>query len=125
MHTSPSVWVKYRMTSDPGAVDPALAGRKVSTIIWTTTPWTLPASMAVALHPKLEYVALEHEGEIYIVADALEKQTIEKCNLKGAHEIARFPGSKLERATFAHPFLDRTILGVLAEYVTTDQGTGA
>jgi isoleucyl-tRNA synthetase len=125
MHTSPSVWVKYRMTSDPGAVDPALEGRKVSTIIWTTTPWTLPASMAVAFHPKLEYVALEHEGEIYIVADALAKQTIEKCNLKGAHEIVRFPGNKLERVTFAHPFLDRTILGVLAEYVTTDQGTGA
>jgi isoleucyl-tRNA synthetase len=125
MHTSPSVWVKYRMTSKPEAIDPALAGHKASTIIWTTTPWTLPASMAVAFHPKLEYVALEHQDELYIVAGALAKQTIEKCNLNGAREVARFPGSKLEHATFAHPFLERKILGVLAEYVTTDQGTGA
>ncbi len=125
MHTSPSVWVKYPLTSDPGAIDPALAGKKVSTIIWTTTPWTLPASMAVAFHPKLEYVALEHQGELYIVAAALAQQTIEKCNLAGAREVARFAGNKLEHATFAHPFLERKILGVLAEYVTTDQGTGA
>jgi isoleucyl-tRNA synthetase len=125
MHTSPSVWVKYRMTSDPRTVDSRLAGKSVNTIIWTTTPWTLPASMAVAFHPKLEYVALEHQGAVYIVADALAKLTIEKCNLTGAVEVARFAGSKLEHATFAHPFLERTILGVLAEYVTTDQGTGA
>jgi isoleucyl-tRNA synthetase len=123
--TSPSIWVRYRLTSDPANISPALAGRKVSTIIWTTTPWTLPASMAVAFHPALEYVALEHNGEVYIIADALAKATIEACKLTGASVIARFPGSKLEYATFAHPFLDRQILGVLAEYVTTDQGTGA
>jgi len=124
-HTSPSVWVKYRLTSDPAKIDPALAGKKVSTIIWTTTPWTLPASMAVAFHPDLEYVALEHKGEVYIVAEALAKATIDVCNLNGASLVARFPGRQLEYATFAHPFLDRSILGVLANYVTTDQGTGA
>jgi isoleucyl-tRNA synthetase len=125
MHTSPSVWVKYRLTSDPAKIDPALAGKNVSTIIWTTTPWTLPASMAVAFHPSLDYVALEHQGEVFIVAEALAQQTVKDTSLTGASEIARFPGSKLEYATFAHPFLDRQILGVLAEYVTTDQGTGA
>ncbi|HEX4606125.1 MAG TPA: isoleucine--tRNA ligase [Candidatus Angelobacter sp.] len=124
-HTSPSVWVKYRLTSDPAKIDPALAGKKVSTIIWTTTPWTLPASMAVAFHPDLEYVALEHNGELYMVAEALAKATIESCKLEGAAVSARFPGRQLEYATFAHPFLDRSILGVLANYVTTDQGTGA
>ena len=125
MHTSPSVWVKYRMTSDPAKIDAKLAGKKANTIIWTTTPWTLPASMAVAFHPELEYVALEHNGECYIVADALAKATVEKCGLTGASEAARFPGSRLEHATFAHPFLERSVLGVLATYVTTDQGTGA
>jgi isoleucyl-tRNA synthetase len=125
MHTSPSVWVKYRLTSDPAKIDPSLAGKQVSTIIWTTTPWTLPASMAVAFHPELEYVALEHQGQAYIVAEALAQQTIKDTGLGGAHEVARFSGSKLEYATFAHPFLDRQILGVLADYVTTDQGTGA
>ncbi len=124
-HTSPSVWVKYQLTSDPAKIDPALAGKQVSTIIWTTTPWTLPASMAVAFHPDLEYVALEHNGEVYIVADALAKATIEAGKLQGASTIARFPGRQLEYTTFAHPFLDRQILGVLANYVTTDQGTGA
>src|SRR5262245_47232105 len=125
MDTSPSIWVKYRLTSDPSKIDARLAGKKVSTIIWTTTPWTLPASMAVAFHPKLDYVALEHAGEVFLVADALAKATIESCHLTGAAEIARFSGTKMEYATFAHPFLDRQVLGVLGEYVTTDQGTGA
>jgi isoleucyl-tRNA synthetase len=124
-HTSPSVWVKYRLTSDAAKIDPRLAGKPVSTIIWTTTPWTLPASMAVAFHPALEYVALEHQGEVYIVAAALAEPTIAASKMAGAAEIARFSGSRLEYATFAHPFLDQQILGVLAEYVTTDQGTGA
>src|SRR5437879_11409187 len=57
-HTSSTVWVKYALIDDPAKIDAALAGKKVSTIIWTTTPWTLPASMAVAFHPDDEYVAL-------------------------------------------------------------------
>ena len=65
MHTSPSVYVRYRLTSAPEALDPALAGREVYTIIWTTTPWTLPASMAVAFHPDFEYVALAANPEAY------------------------------------------------------------
>jgi isoleucyl-tRNA synthetase len=124
-HTSPSVWVRYRLTSDPAKIDPKLAGKNVSTIIWTTTPWTLPASMAVAFHPDLEYVALESGDEVYVVADALANATKEATRLHHAHKIAHFPGRKLEFAIFAHPFLDRQILGVLADYVTTDQGTGA
>ena len=125
MHTSPSIYVRYKLTSDPAAIDPALARKSVNTIIWTTTPWTLPASLAVAFHPALDYVALEHAGDVYIVAEALADATREACNLTGAKEIARFKGTKLDRVTFQHPFLDRTILGVNADYVTTDQGTGA
>ncbi len=124
-HTSPSVWVKYALTSDPAKIHASLAGKKVNTIIWTTTPWTLPASMAVAFHPELEYAALDHAGQVYIVAAPLAQATMEKTGLGGAKELARLPGRVLERATFAHPFLERSILGVLADYVTTDQGTGA
>ena len=123
-HVSPSIWVKYRMTSDPAKLDAALAGRKVSTIIWTTTPWTLPASMAVAFHPEEEYVALESGGELYIVADKLAQITAEKCGLQ-RNPVARFPGRMLEHTTYAHPFLERQILGVLAEYVHMEEGTGA
>src|ERR1700749_2394873 len=124
-HTSPSVWVKYALTSDPAQLDPALAGKKVSTIIWTTTPWTLPASLAVAFHPEEEDVALEHGDDVFIIAQKLAEATQQATNLTGATPIARFPGVKLDRATFKHPFLDRQILGVLADYVTMDQGTGA
>jgi isoleucyl-tRNA synthetase len=126
MHSSPSVWVRYALTSDPGKIDAALAGKKnVATIIWTTTPWTLPASMAVTFAPDAEYVALDTGEWTYIVAKALAPQTMEKCNLGQPTEVASFLGAKLEHATFAHPFLDRQILGVLGDYVTMDTGTGA
>ncbi|MGA8874484.1 MAG: isoleucine--tRNA ligase, partial [Candidatus Korobacteraceae bacterium] len=125
MHTSPSIWVRYALTSDPAKIDASLAGKKAATIIWTTTPWTLPASMAVTFAADAEYVALDTGEWVYIVAKALAQQTIEKCNLGEAKEIASFPGAKLEYATFAHPFLDRSILGVLGDYVTLDTGTGA
>jgi len=125
-HTSPSIYVRYRLTSDPAAIAPPLAGRQVSTIIWTTTPWTLPASLAVAFHPDFEYVALETEsGEVYIVAAALAEQVAAACKLGPTKELARFKGTVLDRVTFQHPFLDRSILGVLATYVTADAGTGA
>jgi len=128
-HTSPSIYVRYRLTSDPAAIDPALAGREVATIIWTTTPWTLPASLAVAFHPDFDYVALEAGEEanrtVYIVAAELAAQVAAACRLSPVRELARFKGSALDRATFKHPFLERTILGVLASYVTADTGTGA
>src|SRR5437868_1401861 len=123
-HTSSTVWVKYRLIDDPSAIDPGLAGKKVSTIIWTTTPWTLPASMAVAFHPDEEYVALESDGEVYIVASKLAQEVPSRCNLANPEPLAHFPGRRLERLNFQHPFLDRKVLGVLADYVTMDTGTG-
>jgi isoleucyl-tRNA synthetase len=143
MHTSPSVYVRYRLTSDPAAIDPALAGRDVYTIIWTTTPWTLPASLAVAFHPDFEYVALEAtqalgapgltsetwdstpQNPVYIVAAELAAAVGEATNLGPVKELARFKGAVLDHVTFQHPFLERSILGVLATYVTADTGTGA
>ncbi len=123
-HVSPAVYVKYSLLDDPASIDAALAGKKVSTIIWTTTPWTLPASMAVAFHPDEDYVALESGGEVYIVASKLAADVAAKCNLADPRELAHFPGRKMERLNFQHPFLDRKILGVLADYVTMDTGTG-
>jgi isoleucyl-tRNA synthetase len=151
-HTSPSIYVRYRMTSDPATIDPALKGKQVSTIIWTTTPWTLPASLAVAFHPDFEYVALQvkptpnepqtlrapsiprsstewvgdqEPGSVYIVAAELAADVAAACNLGATTELARLKGSQLDRVTFQHPFLERGVLGVLATYVTADQGTGA
>jgi isoleucyl-tRNA synthetase len=153
MHTSPSVYVRYKLTSDAAAIDPALAGREVYTIIWTTTPWTLPASLAVAFHPGFDYVALESLGApgpdsrtwesagapgldsetgdskssapVYIVAAELAEAVADACQLGETAELARFKGGVLDRTTFQHPFLNRSVLGVNATYVTADTGTGA
>jgi isoleucyl-tRNA synthetase len=128
-HTSPSIYVRYRLVSDPAAIDPALTGKEVSTIIWTTTPWTLPASLAVAFHPDFEYVALRAadgaDAPVYIVAAELAASVAAACKLVATTELARFKGSVLEGVRFQHPFLDRTVPGVLATYVTADTGTGA
>jgi len=126
-HTSPSIYVRYQLTSEAAAIDVALTGKQVSTIIWTTTPWTLPASLAVAFHPDFDYVALAAEGteEVYIVAAELAGAVTQACKLGATTELARFKGAVLDGVTFQHPFLDRSILGVLATYVTSDQGTGA
>jgi len=139
-HTSPSIYVRYALTSDPAAIHPALAssalaGERVYTIIWTTTPWTIPASQAVAFNPKLEYVAIACAGGVYIIAETLLSSVVVNCRLMSgknpaepaskADVVATFPGKRLERVTFRHPFLERSILGVLADYVTAEQGTGA
>ena len=131
-HTSPSIFVKYALKSDPAAILPGLASYagRISTIIWTTTPWTLPASMAVAFHPRADYqVVLDNDsGQVYILAAELAPAVLARLALgaKAGHAVvATIGGSQLEQAVFAHPFLDRDILGVLADYVTMDQGTGA
>ena len=132
-HTSPTVWVRYRLQSEPREIDPQLAearihgNKPVFTIIWTTTPWTLPASLAVAFHPHEEYVALETNDAIYIVAEKLSKDVASKCGFPSAPIIARFPGRVMEHTWFYHPFLPwerRRVLGVVADYVTMDTGTG-
>ncbi|HEX6897986.1 MAG TPA: isoleucine--tRNA ligase, partial [Bryobacteraceae bacterium] len=106
-------------------IDPALAGRKVYGLIWTTTPWTIPANVAIAYHPKFEYVAVDVGGNVYIVAVELLKTTAEKVGWKDTKAVAGFNGSALEGAIFRHPFLERDSLGILAEHVTLEQGTGA
>ena len=126
--TTPAVWVKYALKRDPADLDPALAGKKVFAVIWTTTPWTLPASKAVAFNPDEEYVAVlsNSSDEVYIYAEKLGGDVQAKTQLgkEGFAVLAAFPGSKFEYVNFAHPFLDRDIVGVLADYVTMDTGTG-
>src|SRR5262249_44594257 len=124
-HSSPSIWVRFRMTSEPGRVDPALGGAPVWGLIWTTTPWTIPANMAIAFHPKLTYVAVEVQGDCYLVAKDLPAATAEACLWTAPRVIADFPGEKLDGSVFQHPFLERDSLGILGDHVTLEQGTGA
>jgi isoleucyl-tRNA synthetase len=124
-HASPSVWVRFALTSEAGKIAPALSGRRVWGLIWTTTPWTLPANMAIAFHPKFDYVAVEHREDVYLVARDLLKATAEKCGWPDPKVVASFSGTVLEGLVFQHPFVERESVGVLAGYVTLDQGTGA
>ena len=118
-HTSPSVYVKFPMRSDPAQIDPALAGRKVFVLIWTTTPWTLPANLGIAVHPDFDYSAFEHGDEVYIVASELVEAVAAKCGLGASpNVVARFSGSKLDRLEAGHPWIDRPSLLMIGEHVT-------
>jgi isoleucyl-tRNA synthetase len=117
-HTSPSVYVKFPLKSDPALIDPALAGKKVFALIWTTTPWTLPANLGIAVHPDFDYVAVESGGDVYIVAAELLEVVAKQCNLVDPKVLARFAGSKLDRLEAGHPWIDRTSLFMVGEHVT-------
>ncbi len=124
-HRSRSIYVKYPLLSDPAKLDPALAGRKVSVIIWTTTPWTLPASMAVAFHPEFEYLAVtDGSGEAFLLESRRYEPTLHETGLKATTVLVRLPGKLLDRIEMQHPFLERKVLGALADYVTAEDGTG-
>ncbi len=124
-HRSRSIYVKYPLLSDPAKLDPALGDRKVSAIIWTTTPWTLPASMAVAFHPEFEYVVVgDGSGEAYLLESRRYEPTRQETGIKAPTVLARLAGKRLERIEMQHPFLDRKVVGVLANYVTAEDGTG-
>jgi len=122
-HKSPSIFVKFALKDDLGAVIPELAGKKASVVIWTTTPWTLPANLAVALHPELEYVGLEVNGEVLIVADGLKESFLSQIGAE-AKVVAKFSSKLLERRLARHPFLDQDSVILLGEHVTLDAGTG-
>lgn len=129
-HRSPSIYVKFRMISPPegekeiGDRFPNLKGRPVYVIIWTTTPWTIPANLAIALHPDFTYVAVEVGKEIYILAEGLLEQAMGKFGIRKYQILEKFPGEKLEGFKCKHPLYDRESLLILAPYVTLDVGTG-
>jgi isoleucyl-tRNA synthetase len=123
-HRSPSVYVRFKMVSEIGKVLQALQGKAVYVIIWTTTPWTIPANLAIALHPDFTYVAAEVNGDVYLLAEALLETVMEKCGFKNYQILEKFPGKVLEGLKCRHPFLDRDSLILLAPYVTLDAGTG-
>jgi isoleucyl-tRNA synthetase len=122
--TSPSIYVKFPVASDLSGIAPALAGRSVSVIIWTTTPWTLPANLAIAFHPEHDYAAWESGGEVYVTAHRLMPIVAEICGLQDPRVLAVFPGKSLERLKASHPFIVRDSLFVLADYVSLEDGTG-
>ncbi len=128
-HVSPSIYVEfpYGGAGDTPLAErvPALAGRNPSVLIWTTTPWTIPSNLAVALHPDFDYGAYESDGTVVIVAESLAVQVGQAMGRPLGAPLARFKGRVLEGVRFRHPLYDRESVVVLADYVTLEQGTGA
>ncbi len=128
-HTSPSIYVEFPLAAD-GAADlgarvPELAGRDVSVLIWTTTPWTIPSNLAIAFHPELDYAAFNVDGRAVIVAEALAPAVTQEVGRAFDRPIVRIKGEQLEGVRFRHPLYERDSVGVLGDYVTLEAGTGA
>jgi isoleucyl-tRNA synthetase len=121
-HRTPAIFVKFPLVT-PSPAAQALQGRPVSLVIWTTTPWTLPANLAIAAHPDFAYVALDVGGEILVVAADLAGGALDLWGLKGK-EILKLTGREWESAVCRHPWLDRDSQVIVADYVTLTAGTG-
>jgi isoleucyl-tRNA synthetase len=139
-HSSPSIYVEFPLApesaSELASRVPALANRKVTVLIWTTTPWTIPSNLAIAFHPDVDYAAYEvaggsgdggspADGAVVIMAEALASRVAEAAGRAIGAPVARLKGTVLEHLRFRHPLYARDSLGVLADYVTLDAGTGA
>jgi isoleucyl-tRNA synthetase len=122
---SPSIFVKFPFIDDPGTVMPELAGKKVSVVIWTTTPWTLPANLAIALHPDFEYAAVETTpGEVLIVARDLVENCMATFGIGDFTVLGTLAARLLEKKRCRHPLYDRESLLILGDHVTLEAGTG-
>ncbi len=122
--TSPSIYVAYPF-ADAADKFSHLQGLDVNAVIWTTTPWTLPASLAIAVHPEYDYSFYEVGGKAYLVATAMRDEVAKVTGIEFGAELMRCKGKALEGMKAQHPFYDRKIIFVLADYVTLDTGTGA
>jgi isoleucyl-tRNA synthetase len=118
---TPSVYVRFPLV---GALPEAPGAPRVSLVIWTTTPWTLPANLAIAVHPDEEYVALEGEGETLIVAAKLADAFATLAGLSAPRRLITVPGKRLEGLEYRHPWIDRTGKVASAPFVAMDTGSG-
>src|SRR5580765_7034661 len=117
-HSSPSIYVEFPLApasaGELGARVPALAGRDVSVLIWTTTPWTIPSNLAVAFHPDFDYAAYDVDGRAVLLAESLAPKVAAAGGKVFGEPLARMKGAELEHIRFQHPLYARTSLGVLA-----------
>src|SRR5208282_1374202 len=119
-HVSPSVWVTFKAVGDAEAK----LGAGTSAVIWTTTPWTLPHNRGLAFHPDFEYAVVETEkGKLLLAADRVAALQSES-GIKEARVLSTYKGRDFEGMKFHHPFLPLQVPGILAGYVTLDQGSG-
>lgn len=132
-YISPAVDVRFKaidgeaLAKHCGAVSGDFGSVPVSVVIWTTTPWTIPANQAVALNPELDYVlvSVNHGEEYLLLAEALHESALRRYGIEHYGIVGRCAGQTLEGLTLAHPFLDRHVPIILGDHVTTEAGSGA
>lgn len=123
-HVSPSIYVKFPLKAEDQARFPEIAGKPVSVLIWTTTPWTLPANLAITLHPDFEYVAVDVGKEIWILAEGLLESCMKAFGIQDYKVVKAFKAADLKGLKCRHPFLERDSVLVLGNHVTLEAGTG-
>lgn len=124
-HESPSIYVKFPLKPEFTAELPELDGKLVNVLIWTTTPWTIPANLAIALHPDFSYVSVDvGNDEVWILAEGLLATCMQKFGIENYSVITTFSAHELERKSCLHPFIPRDSLIALGDHVTLDAGTG-
>jgi len=123
--TSPSIYVEFPLPDGAlASLAPETAGAPLSVLIWTTTPWTIPSNLAVALHPEFDYVIVQADGRFFILAKKLLEEVAAKAGWTSPRIAATLPGTELEGILAEHPLYGRDSRLVLADYVTLDTGTG-
>ena len=123
-HTSPSIYVRFRMSDDAVTQLDLPIEKPLYAVIWTTTPWTLPANLAIAVKPDFDYDVVEHDGTNYLLASELTNQVAQTLGWSDYKVVKVFKGASLEHLTYRHAFLPRQGMFVLGDYVTVDAGTG-
>ncbi|ALP51794.1 isoleucine--tRNA ligase [Candidatus Tenderia electrophaga] len=133
--TSPAIDVRFTVLDDEAFmqrchhVEDHEGEGPISVVIWTTTPWTLPANQAVALNPELDYAVIqcdaEHGAERLVIAEPMVKDTLARYEINDYRVVAYCKGAELEGLALAHPFYDREVPIILGDHVTTEAGTGA
>ena len=119
-----SIYVKFQVTEDFGKLSGIAPLHNTYFVIWTTTTWTLPGNVAIALNGTFEYVVVSANGENYILAEELAESVMQAAGIESYEVLAKLPGTAFENMTAQHPFLDRQSLIILGDHVTLDAGTG-
>jgi len=123
-HTSPSVYVRFRLTDESVQSLDLPIEKPAYAVIWTTTPWTLPANLAIAVKPDFDYAVIEHDGANHIVANDLVQTVTQKFGWTDFKVVKIFKGSVFEHLRYRHAFIAREGIFVLGDHVTIDAGTG-
>ena len=123
-HETPSIYVKFPVLSDISALVPSLRGERASLVIWTTTPWTLPANLAIALHRDFIYSVLKVKDEVLILAKEMQENCLGSFGYADFSVLGEASGAALEGIKCRHPWIERESIVILAPFVTLEAGTG-